>query len=222
MRMIPSARRLTLLVAAVVPFLLLHLCLAWSVGPIARWGARWCNLVARDLSHRAEAAPVTAPSQGEIVGLGDPMAGPASETRGPHEDSPSALRSGARTVDRSLAPASHSLAARAAAVVRRARPSIFVGPDSVQRAVPAPGRPTSSWTNRTSEHPAGLLIQSPGALTGVIEPGDILVEAEGQPLGSFEQLLVTVRQAYDRRAKRLSGRVFRKGDMVALTVEPGW
>ena len=100
--------------------------------------------------------------------------------------------------------------------------SVFVGPDSIQRAIPVTGRPTSSWTNRTVEHPAGLLIQTPGALAGVIEPGDILVEAEGQALGSFEQLIVTVKQAYERRVKRLSGRLFRKGDFLPVTVEPGW
>jgi hypothetical protein len=49
-----------------------------------------------------------------------------------------------------------------------------------------------------------------------------LVEAEGQALRSFEQLLVTVKQAYERRVKRLSGRIFRKGDLVPVTVEPGW
>jgi S1-C subfamily serine protease len=108
------------------------------------------------------------------------------------------------------------------ATARRTRPSVFVGPDSIQRAIPSESRPTSSWTNRTAEHPAGLLIQSPGALSGVIEAGDILVEAEGQALGSFEQLLVTVKEAYERRAKRLSGRLFRRGDLVAVTVEPGW
>jgi hypothetical protein len=102
------------------------------------------------------------------------------------------------------------------------RPHVFVGPESIQRAIPAPGRPTSSWTNRTAEHPAGLLIQTPGALTGVIEPGDILFEAEGQPLGSFEQLVITVKQAYERRVKRLSGRIFRRGNLVPVIVEPGW
>jgi hypothetical protein len=102
------------------------------------------------------------------------------------------------------------------------RSHVFVGPESVQRAIPAPGRPTSAWTNRTDEHPAGLLIQNPGVLRGVIEAGDILTEAEGQPLGSFEQLVVTVKQAYERRVKRLSGRIFRKGHFVPVTVEPGW
>jgi S1-C subfamily serine protease len=56
----------------------------------------------------------------------------------------------------------------------------------------------------------------------VIEPGDILFEAEGQPIGSFEQLVVTVKQAYERRVKRLTGRIFRRGDLVPVTVEPGW
>jgi hypothetical protein len=59
-------------------------------------------------------------------------------------------------------------------------------------------------------------------LRGVIEPGDILFEAEGHPIGNFEELVITVRQAYERRAKRLSGRLFRKGDLLPVTVEPGW
>jgi hypothetical protein len=114
------------------------------------------------------------------------------------------------------------MATRRVTTARRARPNVFVGPESIKRAIPVSGRPTSSWIDRTQEHPAGLLIQSPGALAGVIEPGDILVEAEGQPLRSFEELVVTVKQAYERRVKRLSGRLFRNGDWVPVTVEPGW
>jgi len=114
------------------------------------------------------------------------------------------------------------MAARRTSSARSARPNVFVGPDSIKRAIPTSGRPTSAWTHRTPEHPAGLLIQSPGALAGVIQPGDILVEAEGRAIGSFEELVVTVKEAYERRVKRLSGRLFRKGDLVPVTVEPGW
>jgi hypothetical protein len=219
MRMISSARRVTLYAAATLPFILLPVGLTQSVGPLARVGARWCNLVLADFSLLADSGHNAVPSQ--VIAPADP----STDERPPpfsegHAPSPSGFRT--RIDRRENASSSGSTAATRAAPSRRARPSVFVGPDSIQRAIPVTGRPTSSWTSRTVEHPAGLLIQSPGALTGVIEAGDILVEAEGQALGSFEQLLATVRQAYEGRVKRLSGRLFRKGDLVALTVEPGW
>jgi len=222
MRMILPARRLALFVAAALPFVLLPMGLTQSVGPLARVGAGWCHLVLPDLSSPADSGHNQAPSHAIApLASADPSTDEqASLCSERHAPSPSGLR--ARSDRREEASTSGSTAAKRAASGRRARSNVFVGPDSIQRAIPVAGRPTSSWTGRTLEHPAGLLIQSPGALSGVIEAGDILIEAEGQPLGSFEQLLATVRQAYERRVKRLSGRLFRKGDLVALTVEPGW
>jgi hypothetical protein len=222
MRMIPPARRLALFAAATLPFILLPVGLTQSVGPLARVGARWFNLLLPDLSSPVDSRHNAAPSHAIAPAV---SADPSTDEQAPpfnerHAPSPSGLR--ARSDRRENASLSGSIAAQRAAPGRRARANVFVGPDSIQRAIPVAGRPTSSWTSRTLDHPAGLLIQSPGALTGVIEAGDILVEAEGQPLGSFEQLLATVRQAYERRVKRLSGRLFRKGDLVPLTVEPGW
>ncbi len=99
---------------------------------------------------------------------------------------------------------------------------IYVGPDLVRRAVPASGRPTAAWTNRNQDHPAGMLISNPGALAGTILAGDIVFEAEGRSLSSFEELVTIVGQAYQRRAKVVSGRLWRRGEPWTVTVEPGW
>jgi hypothetical protein len=216
------AYRLALLVVAALPFAVVPIGSAWSVGPLAKRAARWCDVALGGLSHAvdSERLPAAREEQGALEST-DATDATDGHTGLPHEQhivGPSGLR--ARD-DRS-SPSSGRMATRRSASARRARPNVFVGPESIKRAIPVGGRPTSSWTNHTAEHPAGLLIQSPGALAGVIEPGDILVEAEGQTLSSFEQLLVTVKQAYERRVQRLSGRLFRKGDLVPVTVEPGW
>jgi hypothetical protein len=226
--MILTAHRVARFTAAALPFALVPVLLTWSIGPMARTGARWFHLAADDLPLAATEpiAPAAPPES-------DPRGDPAASIGGDQVAQHGVIRQ--EHVDRHAPRPTYRAAAKGASIAsiagsfggeRRAeagkRTHVFLGPESIQRAIPAPGRPTSSWTNRTAEHPAGLLIQTPGALTGVIESGDILFEAEGQPIGSFEQLVVTVKQAYERRVKRLSGRIFRKGDLVPVTVEPGW
>jgi hypothetical protein len=229
MRMILPPRRVALYVVCAIPFVLLPVGSAWSVGPLARMGARWCEPALVGLSLGADTGHVAAMSEenaaAENAAASEESAYPLTDERAPlaheaHASPHSGMR--AQRERPSEVATSRLSGAKRAAGDQRARSNVFVGPDSIKRAIPVTGRPTSAWTDRTVEHPAGLLIQSPGALRGVIEPGDILVEAEGQMLGSFEQLLATVRQAYERRAKRLSGRLFRRGDMVPVTVEPGW
>jgi hypothetical protein len=105
---------------------------------------------------------------------------------------------------------------------KRGAHRIHVGPDLIRRAVPASGRPTAAWTNRSEDHPAGMLISNPGALAGTIHAGDIVFEAEGRSLQSFEELVTIVGQAYQRRAKIVSGRLWRRGEPWTVTVEPGW
>jgi hypothetical protein len=214
------ARHLALLVAAAIPFAILPQGLAWSVEPLARVGARWCSAIMPGLPS-ADPTPANGPSRenvatGPLAPANDGGTAAPAELRAP---SRSALRASGHRLSTVSIPRSMS-AKRVAG--RGASSSIFVGPESIQRAIPVSARPTSSWTDSTAQHPAGLLIQSPGALVGLLEPGDILVEAEGQPVSNIEQLLVTVRQAYERGAKRLSGRLFRNGDLVRLNVEPGW
>jgi S1-C subfamily serine protease len=105
---------------------------------------------------------------------------------------------------------------------RRGAHRIHVGPDLIRRAVPASGRPSASWTNRGDDHPAGMLISNPGALAGTIQVGDIVFEAEGRSLASFEELVAIVGQAYQKRSKIVSGRLWRRGEPWTITVEPGW
>jgi hypothetical protein len=218
--MTQPVRRLTLYVAAAIPFFLVPAILAWSVVPIARTGARWCHIAFAVLSFRAENTAVAATIE-PAAGVSAESAPESYANPGDAASTPFGPQVRAANNRPSEAPTARSTAAKRSNAPRTGS-NVFVGPESIQRAIPVAGRPTSTWTNRTPEHPAGLLIQSPGALRGVIESGDILVEAEGRPLGNFEQLLVTVTQAYERRAKRLSGRLFRKGDLVPVTVEPGW
>ncbi len=213
-------RRGVLLVLAAIPFVLIPVGSAWSVRPLAQIAARWCDVALAGITFDVNRE--TAPRAPERTAGVESADGPREESTlsgPPLTPSPAGLR--ARN-ERAAPPTAGPTARRRALISPHARANVFVGPDSIQRAIPVGGRPTSSWTHHTPEHPAGLLIQSPGALAGVIEPGDILVEAEGQALRSFEQLLVTVKQAYERRVKRLSGRIFRKGDLVPVTVEPGW
>jgi hypothetical protein len=214
------AHRIALLVVAALPFAVVPIGSAWSITPLAKTAARWCDAALGGLSRAVDSEhPPAARAERAALESPDAADGHAARPDEPHIVSPSGVH--ARD-DRPGVSSSGRMATRRSASARRARPNVFVGPDSIKRAIPVGGRPTSSWTNHTPEHPAGLLIQSPGALAGVIEPGDILVEAEGQALGSFEQLLVTVKQAYERRVQRLSGRLFRRGDLVPVTVEPGW
>jgi hypothetical protein len=218
MRTTFSTRRLVVIFAiTAIPLAVVQIGLAWSVGPIARTGARALRAFANGLPGGddvagAEMAVERAPAEVE----------PRLAEDAPPLEEMSILPGGRRRMPGLPPPSSIAKIAERNPVARRARPSVFVGPESIKRAIPAASRPTSTWTERTAQHPAGLLIQSPGSLRGVIEPGDILVEAEGQTLGSFEQLITAVKQAYERREKRLSGRIYRRGDFVPVTVEPGW
>ena len=230
-----SPRRLALFVLAAAPYAALPYAQARSVEALARAGAYLCRWL---LAAEAAGRPPPLDSGAAQTGYGESMFDGHRGVASSMQDSEPGTSAGHLTeedsdrISGSSSPstlptlpvrAAHASRGAPKAVAKsRGRASIFVGADSVRRAIPAAGRPTSVWIDRTPQHPAGLVIQSPGALAGVIEPGDILFEAEGQTLASFEQLIVTVKQAYERRAARLSGRVFRRGDLVPVTVEPGW
>jgi hypothetical protein len=184
----------------VVPFAILPPLTAWSADRLAKAGAaRWRKL-----------------SSGLELALGAPKEC-AAEGRTPSDDVGAAIDS---------PPPSFTTARSSgerASVPRARRPHrIFVGPSLIRRAIPPSARPKSTWTDRSGDRPAGMLIQSPGVLSGTIVPGDVLFEAEGQPITSFEQLVAIVGQAYQRKAKYLTGRLDRKGETWAVTVEPGW
>jgi hypothetical protein len=192
-------KHVAIALAMVLPFALLPPLTAWSTDRLAKAGAaRWRTL-----------------SSGLEVMLGAEEC--PSEGRDPSDDLAAAV---------DLAPPAFTISrvrGERASVPRARRPHrIFVGPDMIRRAIPASARPRSTWTDRSGDRPPGMLIQSPGVLSGTIVPGDVLFEAEGQPIASLEQLVAIVGQAYQRKSKYLSGRLYRKGETWAVTVEPGW
>jgi hypothetical protein len=99
---------------------------------------------------------------------------------------------------------------------------IFVGPELVRQATAPAARPRAQFVARSEQHPAGVAFQSAGALEGTVRAGDILVQAEGQPIVNFEQLVAVVGNAYERRARYVTGRLWRRGETYDVTVEPGW
>jgi hypothetical protein len=192
------ARLLVRALVVVVPIVVVPALASLSVGFLARRGAA----VLLSLGSRV---PAATPPELELATLSD--VAPA-----PRESAVVAVaevrqRSGPR---------------KDGAPGRRGARRIYVGPDLIRRAVPVSGRPAASWTNRGDDRPAGMLISNPGALAGTIQAGDIVFEAEGRSLESFEQLVAIVGQAYQRRAKVVSGRLWRRGEAWILTVEPGW
>jgi hypothetical protein len=183
----------------VVPFALLPPLSVWCADRLASAGAASIRPLSIGLARLA--GDVERPAAGETpLGDDDVVAALA-----PVRPAPPAQRS-------ESAPAS-----------RAHRPHrIFVGPDLVRRATPPSARPHATWSDRRGDRPAGMLVQSAGALAGVLVPGDVLFEAEGQPIAGFEGLVSIVGQAYQRRARYVSGRLYRSGEIWAVTVEPGW
>ena len=98
-------------------------------------------------------------------------------------------------------------ASKRATSMRGARdPACSSDPTPSSVPFPSANRPTSSWTNRTADHPAGLLIQSGRIRSPAqIETGRHLGRGRRSAARQLRTALVTVRQAYERRATRLSG-----------------
>jgi len=195
----PSFRRhFALALAMVAPFAILPPLTAWSADRLARAGAAHWRMLSSNLDRA----------------LGDGHGCPERE----------AIEDDIPAVD--FSPPAFTMARvageRGGAPHARRPHRIFVGPEMIRRAIPPSARPTSTWTDRSGDRPAGMLIQSPGVLSGTIVPGDVLFEAEGQPIASLESLVAIVGQAYRRKSKYLAGRLYRKGETWAVSVEPGW
>jgi hypothetical protein len=198
----PSSFRkyIVIALAALFPFAVLPPLTAWSADRLAKAGAARWRTLSSDLEVVLDAARRSSAEEQE----------PSGDIAVAIDPSPFAFataRSGSDRVAQSRA--------------RRPR-RIFVGPSMIRRAIPSSARPKSAWTDRDGDRPAGMLIQSPGVLAGTILAGDVLFEAEGRPIGSFEQLVSIVGDGYRRKTKFLSGRLYRKGETWAVTVEPGW
>jgi hypothetical protein len=192
----PLRRRVSIALALVLPLAILPPLSAWSADRLAKSAAQKWRTLSSGLELAFAAARVET----------DPVVEVAVA-----EEAPSPALTVARAnSDRTGPP--HARHPR----------HIFVGPAMIRRAIPPSARPRSVWTDRDGDRPSGMLIQSPGALSGTIVPGDVLFEAEGRPITSFEQLVSIVGQAYQRKAKYLSGRLYRRAETWGVTVEPGW
>jgi hypothetical protein len=191
---------LILTLALVAPLAIISVAMGWSVGPLARRGATML---------RAFGARVPAPS----------FAASALDAPSRSEDSPGDVFA---SVDREVSPRELVRPSRKTISARRNGRRIFVGPDMVRRALPPQARPVAGWVAASDGRPAGMLVSSPGALAGTIQAGDVVFEAEGRALASFEQLVAIVGRAYGQRAKFVSGRLWRRGEVWSVTVEPGW
>jgi S1-C subfamily serine protease len=195
-------KHLAIALAALLPFVVLPWLLARSLGPLARAGAAWWRTVSSSISLSWQ-APLQPPND---VLASISLASPDSTIIG------QVFELARQSDKRNDGPRGRRQTSR----------RIFVGPEMIRRAVPLSGRPASSWAARTDDHPAGMIIQSPGVLAGTIRAGDVLTEAEGQPIASLEQLVSIVAKAYERKSKFLSGRLWRRGELWSVTVEPGW
>jgi S1-C subfamily serine protease len=105
---------------------------------------------------------------------------------------------------------------------RHKREVLYFGRELIARAIPVASRPTGAVVAATREHPAGIVIRRTGVLAGKLHAGDVLIEAEGAPLTGFETLVSIVGHAYDVRARTISGKLWRRGEVLGVVVEPPW
>src|SRR5262245_47979204 len=152
------SRAWVLFVAALSPLVFLPILLSTSVDPLARVGATLLGRLRMSVPSIAGADAPRAP-----LAAGEPFASVAPEPEARRQIERRASDASRSRGRRRFAPAGRNDARR-----------IYVGADSIRRAVPASGRPIAAWVNGGDEHPAGLIISQPGALSGMIRAGDIL------------------------------------------------
>src|SRR5690349_14917377 len=119
-------------VAAAVPFVAVPFGLAWSVGPMARAGAGFIRVALSALpsamvtglrEEQLRLSPGRVEPESDGSTMDDPSAAPSSATSSP---------AGRKT----SGALSEAISAKRGATARRARASIFLGPDFIQRAIP--------------------------------------------------------------------------------------
>jgi len=97
--------------------------------------------------------------------------------------------------------------------------ALFVPQAKVLALAQTAARPRGSFVTATSEHPAGLLLSGVDGLGIGVNDGDILIEALGVTPRSPGQIIALVVQARARKAQFLSGVLWRRGQLLRITVE---
>lgn len=208
-----AARGVRRLAPAVAALALAPFASAALVGPISRKLGDWGAMLAPFVGFRPRLA-IAAPSE------------PAPEAR-PDEGTPGPTPSPAASGDEAAAPApssSNSPAPRARAAAKKLVPKhgLLVRREVVAKAVGAGARPVGHPVGEDATHPAGFAIDDPRGAAGHLAAGDVITEIEGRRIHTVEDVIVAVGGAAAARPKTISGRMWRKGELWALTVEMPW
>jgi|GEM_PF-4446320 len=124
---------------------------------------------------------------------------------------------GARTVGLEVAP---KPALRAAKPRPPAKPSaLFVSEATVLKLAQSAARPRGSFVAQSPEHPAGLRLSGVAALGIGVQDGDILIEALGITPRAPAEIIGAIIEARAKRARLLSGTLWRSGQTFPITVE---
>lgn len=124
-------------------------------------------------------------------------------------------------VDNAFEPVVLTAAPRRPAKGKRAPApgALFVSQATVLALSRTAARPQGSFVGETPEHPAGLLLSGVSALGIGVSDGDILTEALGVTPRSAGQIIALVLEARARKAHFLTGMLWRRGQVLRITVE---
>lgn len=113
--------------------------------------------------------------------------------------------------------------APAAGKGRTARPpaqgTLFVSAAKVLELSQSAARPQSAFVPATATHPAGLRLSGVAGLGIGVQDGDILIEALGVTPQSPGQIIGAIIEARAKQARYLSGKLWRRGQVLRITVE---
>ena len=96
---------------------------------------------------------------------------------------------------------------------------ILVRRDVVRAAVQRGIRPSASPVPATEDRPAGLVVYGWGAAGAGLADGDIITMVGGRQPTSVDDIVIAVAGAYKSPHKVVSGQIWRKGRILAVTVE---
>lgn len=100
-----------------------------------------------------------------------------------------------------------------------ARRGILVRRTAVAAAVRRGVRPSAGAVAATAEHPAGLIVHGWGAAGTALRDGDIIVSVGGRTPSSIDDVIGAVAGAYRHKVYAVSGRIWRAGETMDVSVE---
>lgn len=96
---------------------------------------------------------------------------------------------------------------------------LFVSAATVLALAKSKAEPRGTFVGESEQHPAGLRLSGVAALGIGAEEGDILIEALGVVPRSSGQVIGAIIEARARRARFLTGTLWRRGQTLPVTVE---